>query len=255
MRPEHYIKQHMLDRRNGIDRDYTIPDTTIWHKPTVQPRYKPALPSKGNRKPAPKSPLNYRGTQPNLDGERIMYFESGVELKAGRILRASPLVTELREQWPTIRYRGADRKWHTHTIDLWTLDHNNVRTIIAAKPWQVLVKTGTLDILRRIRAQGFSEYADRISLVTEAFANDDDNANAEWILLSRENRNDEEYLLAKSILTRMVGNTVRFWDLLRSAPIEAHRRTAVWNLIDDGVLSPASPGRITDTSLLIVRAN
>jgi hypothetical protein len=255
MRPEHFIRNHMLDRRNGIERDYTIPNATVWHNPTKAARYKPVLESEGHRKPAPKSPLNYRGAQPNLDGEHAMYFESGVELKAGRILRASPLVKELREQWPKIWYVGADGELHWTVMDYWTLGYDGVRTMIAAKPWQMLIKTGTLGILRRIRDQGFSEYADRISIVTEAFANDDDNANAEWILLSRENRNDEEYLVAKAIVDRMIGNTVRFWDLLRSAPVEAYRRTAVWNLIDDGVLAPASPGRVTDTSLLIVRAN
>ncbi|WFU04549.1 hypothetical protein QA648_28365 (plasmid) [Rhizobium sp. CB3171] len=254
MRPEHFIKQHMLNRRNGVEVDFSVPETTVWANPTLPPRYGPVLPSLGNRKPSPKSPLNYRGNQPNLDGERMMYFESSVEQKAGRIFRASPDVKELREQWPTVEYVGADGQRHKHTFDYWVRRPNGKRVAIAAKPFEKLVRLGTLRILRQIKRMGIPEYADSISVVTESFANDDDDANAGWILVSREKYNEDEYLAARALVASITG-AVRFWDLLRGAPIPGHRRTAIWNLIDEGLLRPLEPGRITDVSLLVSGKN
>lgn len=69
MRHEHFIKQHMLNIRAGIKVDPSVPTETTYHKPTVPPRYTPVLPSRGNRKPSVKSPFNWRGSQPSLDGE------------------------------------------------------------------------------------------------------------------------------------------------------------------------------------------
>ncbi len=251
MRPEHFIKQHMLNRRSGIEVDFSVPPTTVWANPTSSPSYAPVFPSLGNRKPSPKSPFNYRGNQPSLDGERIMYFESSVELKAGRILRVTPDVKELREQWPTVEYVGVDGQRHKHTFDYWVRCANGKRTAIAAKPLERLLKLGTLQILRQIQRMGISEYADSVSIVTEAFANDDDDANAAWILVSREKYNEDEFVAARELVKGITG-AVRFWDLLRGAPIPAHRRTAIWNLIGDGLLRPVERGRVTDASLLVL---
>ncbi|MGZ9720303.1 hypothetical protein [Rhizobium miluonense] len=250
MRPEHFIKQHMLNRQNGIEVDFSIPDATVWANPTSPRGYAPVLPSLGNRKPSPKSPFNYRGNQPSLDGQRIMYFESSVELKAGRIFRASRDVQELREQWPTVDYLGHDGQRHKHTFDYWVRRADGKRVAIAAKPFERLLELGTLRILRQIQRMGIPQYADSVSVVTEAFANDDDDANAGWILVSRENYNEGEYLAARELVTNITG-AVRFWDLLRGAPIPGHRRTAIWNLIDEGLLQPLERGRITDVSLLV----
>lgn len=249
MRHEHFIKQHMLNIRNGIKVSFEVPTETTYHKPSTPPSYTPVLPSLGNRKPSEKSPFNWRGNQPSLDGTRIMYFESGVELKAGRIFKADRNVVELREQWPTIKYKGADRGIHSHTFDYHLRRACGTRILVAAKPAEKVVSSGLLDVLRRIRRQGFSMYGDKISIVTEAFANSAANANAEWILLSRRNKNDEEYQSALDFVSGMTG-PMRFWDMLTAAPKISYRRTAIWNLIDDGFLVPVLPGRITDHSLL-----
>ncbi|WFU49174.1 hypothetical protein [Sinorhizobium terangae] len=250
MRHEHFIKQHMLNIRNGIKVSFTVPTETTYHKPTVPPRYTPVLQSRGNRKPSVKSPFNWRGAQPSLDGERVMHFESSIELKAGRILRADRNVVELREQWPTVKYLGADGKMHKHTFDFWLRLKCGKRISVAAKPKDIVVSSGLLDILRRIYRMGVADYADSISLVTEAFANAAANANAEWILLSRRNRNEEEYQAAREFVAGMSG-PMRFWDMLIVTPLVAYRRTAIWNLIDEGVLQPVEAGRITDASLLV----
>jgi hypothetical protein len=255
MRHEHFIKQHMLNIRNGIKVSFTVPTETTYHKPTIAPLYTPVLPSLGNRKPSVKSPFNWRGNQPSLDGQRLMYFESGVELKAGRIFRADRDIVELREQWPTVKYVGADGKVHQHTFDYFLRRRSSgKRVLVAAKPANIVVSSGLLDTLRRIYRAGISEYADSVSIVTEAFANSAANANAEWILLCRRNRSAEECLAAREFVAGMTG-PMRFWDMLTVAPKIAHRRTAVWNLIDDGILRPVAPGRITDASLLIKTGN
>lgn len=250
MRPEHFILNHMLNRRNGIKTDLSVPSETVWAKPTERPHYSDVLPSSGLRKPSLKSPKNYRGTQPSLDGQRIMYFESGVELKGGRIFRTSPDVVELREQWPKIHYIGSDGRRHYHIFDYWVCLKCGTRIAIAAKPLEVLIKTGTLQILRLIQRMGIPQYADKVTFMTEHFATDEADANAAWILVSRKKYNEEEFYLAYAMVERLTG-TVRFYDLLREAPVVGHRRTAIWNLIDAGVLMPVHPGRIDDNSLLI----
>lgn len=254
MRPEHFILKHMLNRRNGMETDFSVPGATVWAKPTVRPRYSPVLPSSGLRKPSLKSPKNYRGTQPSLDGERIMYFESGVELKGGRVFRCSADVVELREQWPKVHYIGSDGRRYFHIFDYWVRKRCGKRIAIAAKPLEVLIASGTFQILRTIQRMGIPEYADTISFMTEHYATDEADANAGWILVSREKYNEDEFYLAYSIVERLTG-AVRFLDLLRNAPVAGHRRTAIWNLIDAGVLIPISPGRIDDNSLLIPDLN
>lgn len=254
MRHEHFIKQHMINIRAGIKASFSVPSETTYHKPTVPPRYTPVLPSRGNRRPSVKSPFNWRGAQPSLDGERVMHFESSIELKAGRIFRADRDVVELREQWPTLNYRGADGALHKHTFDFWLRLKCGQRKLVAAKPEDIVVSSGLLDILRRIHRGGIADYADSISLVTEAFANAAANANAEWILLSRRNRNEDEYQAARAFVAGMSG-PMRFWDMLTVTPLIAYRRTAIWNLIDEGVLNAVEPGRITDASLLVKGSN
>jgi hypothetical protein len=249
MRDEHFIKQHMLNIRNGIKVSFQVPTKTTYHKPTVAPDYSPALPSLGNRQPAAKSPYNWRGTQPSLDGKHFMYFESSLELKAGRIFRADRDYVEIREQWPTVKYQGEDGKVHSHTFDYFVRDKNGLRILVPVKPAAKIAKSGLVKILRRIHRAGISEFADKISIVTEAFANDEANANAEWVLLSRRNRNDNEFAAARAFVAGMTG-PMRFWDMLTPAPEMAHRRTAIWNLIDEKILKPVKPGLIDDTSLL-----
>ncbi|UIJ81747.1 hypothetical protein [Rhizobium leguminosarum] len=256
MRHEHFIKQHMLNIRDGIKVSFQVPTETTYHRPTIAPSYTPVLPSRGNRKPSEKSPFNWRGNQPSLDGNHTMHFESGVELKAGRIFRADRKYVEVREQWPTMPWRDDDGKKHTHTFDYFLVDDLGICTLVAAKPKEIVLEKNLVDTMRRIRRAGVSHVADKISIVTEAFATMAANANAEWMLLAIRNRNDGEYAAAREFVAGLTG-AMRFWDMLVASPeiVIAHRRLAIWHLIYDGVLAPIVPGRITDRSYLIKTGN
>lgn len=250
MRPEHYHLQHMQFRRHGITLNYTIPSGVVYHKPDIPYNFNPVLPSLGNRTPHEKSPQNYRGTHINHRENRAMHLDSHLEYDVGLTLKADPNVEVIREQWPSRPYKGADGKQHEHTFDYWVQMRNKQRVAIAVKPFDMMLWSDLLDTLRRLRRAGHFDYADRITFVDEHFANKDAVANAEKVLLARRNRNEEEVLIAKDLVKHLRGS-VLFWDLLSIAPVIAHRRTAVWNLIDEGVLRPVKAGRITDFSYLI----
>lgn len=256
MRHEHFIKQHMLNIRNGIEVDFSVPTETTYHKPSVAPNYSPVQPSLGNRKPSEKSPFNWRGNQPSLDGERVMYFESGVELRAGRIFRADRQYVEVREQWPTLPWEDDLGERHTTTFDYFLRTTTGLRILVAAKPEEKVVSENLVDRMKRVRREGFSHVADKICIVTETFATAAANANAEWMLLAIRNRNDDEYAATVEFAAGLTG-PMRLWDMLVASPdiVMAHRRLAIWHLIYDGVLAPIVPGRIGDRSYLIKTAN
>lgn len=251
MRLEHFILNHMNNLRSGIHLDFSRTRETVHHKPTVAPRYTPVLPARGDRKPAVKSPFNYRSTQPSLCGQYTMPCESDVERRAAHRFRTDKNVVEMIEQTPTVKYRAADGEIKKHTFDFWLRLADGREVVVAVKPLRKIVKTGLLDTLARIKRAGVLGDSVHITWVDERFANEDDNANAEWILLARRMRNEEECTAVRALLTGLT-TTVRFWDLVRLAPIPAHRRIAIWNLIDDGLLRPMHPGRITYSSLLAI---
>jgi hypothetical protein len=248
MREEHYILKNLLDIRSEIDLSGLV-QGPVFANPTVPPTYNPVLPPDGNRTPAEKSPYNYRGYIPSLCDTRTMPIESDVERHAAHIFQADRNVVELRAQWPTRIYLAADGTYHDHTFDFWIRLKNRERVAVAVKPFKKIVEVNLIDTLKRIRRAGTADFADRITWVDESFATPDADANARWILLSRRSRNEAEYQIAKRLIEGMSGS-VRFWDLVRIAPVHAYRRTAVWNLIDDGLLHAVLPGRITDASLL-----
>lgn len=92
--------------------------------------------------------------------------------------------------------------------------------------------------------------ADGVSFVTEKFASDGAAHNAKEILLSRRLRNEDEYLIALNIVKGIRG-PVTFRSLFAGAEVPAHRRTALWCLIDEQLLRPVAAGRIEDTTLMI----
>ncbi|KQV13718.1 hypothetical protein ASC97_31925 [Rhizobium sp. Root1203] len=251
MRTEHFILNRLLDERAGIKRVVNTSSEPIYHYPTVIPQYGQVQPSLGTRKSGLKSPKNYRGTQPNQDGTREMTFDSGVELGIGHKLRVDRDVIELREQYPTAKYFAAGGKLHKHTFDYWVRLRNGKTVAIAVKPMELIIRTGLLRILKRIHRQSPGKYADIVTWIDEDHWSDEDDENAKTILWARRRRNEAECASLLKTLECVTG-LVRFWDLIAIAPVEAHRRVAIWNLIGDGVLAAVQPGLVTDTTLLQV---
>jgi len=252
VRREHLIKHHMVRVRLGDQIDYTIPSSATYGKPTAPIEYREPLPADGDRTPAEKSPFNYRGCHvANSNAPRNLPFESSVELKAQLILETDHNVVELKTQQPTYRYIGADGESHRHTFDIYARLRDGRRIGIAAKPAALLIETDLVGTLLRIKDQGLKGILDDVSFVTEKFASDEAAWNAREILLSRRLRNEEEYLIALNVLKGVRG-AVPFRALFAGAEVPAHRRTALWCLIDDRLLRPVAPGRIEDTTLMIV---
>jgi hypothetical protein len=88
-----------------------------------------------------------------------------------------------------------------------------------------------------------------VALFTDAKASLDNDYNAGWILRARRTFNRLEYQAALDRIEGIHGS-VRFHDLLIGAPFEGGRRTAIWNLIDEGILVPDERGKISDLSFL-----
>ncbi|PDT10193.1 hypothetical protein [Rhizobium sp. M1] len=252
MRREHLIKHHLVRVRLGDTIDYTIPSSATYGTPTTPLEYPEPLPANGDRTPSAKSPFNYRGTLvANNNAPQVLTFESSVERNATLILQTNHDIVELQTQQPTLPYRDTDGKSHTHTFDICARLKDGRKIGIAAKPILKLIETDLVGTLLRIKQQGMNGLLDDVNFVTEKFASDDAAQNAREILLSRRLRNEEEYQAALEVVKGVRG-PVRFRALFVGAEVPAHRRTALWCLIDEGLLRPAAPGRIEDTTLMIV---
>ncbi len=252
VRREHLIKHHLVRVRLGDKIDYTIPASATYGKPTEAIEYPEPLPANGDRSPAEKSPFNYRGTLvANNNAPRVLEFESSVERNALLVLQTNRNIVELQAQQPTCFYEDDYGVEHSHTFDVCARLRNGKRIGIATKPILKLIETDLVGTLLRIKQQGMNGLLDDVSFVTEKFASDDAAHNAREILLSRRLRNEEEYQTALEMLKGVRG-PVRFRALFAGADVPAHRRTALWCLIDDGLLRPMAPGRIEDTTIMIV---
>lgn len=256
MRREHYVRNHLVSVRMGDKLNYTIPASPTYGNPTKPLEYQEPLPADGDRTPSVKSPFNYRGNlvcdNDNRNSPpRVLSFESSVEKNAALILQTRRDIAKLEVQQPTVAWVSSDGEVRKHTFDLLATMDNGDRVAIAAKPTHLLLENDLIGTLIRISRHHLDGKADRVSFVTERFANDNDAYNASEILLSRRLRNEEEYLIAWSLLKKLAG-PVRFRALFAGAEIPAHRRTALWCLIDDQLLRPVSPGtRVEDDTLMI----
>lgn len=250
MRPEHHIKQHLLTKRTGLVPSHSIPAVATHLRPTVGELFD-TVPkeSSASRIPSPKSPFNTRATAVNPLNDTIIYLESALELKAGRILKTMDVI-ELREQ---VKVKWSDVKGvvHTHTFDFWIRKRCGRRVAIAVKPLEKVESQRLIDMLILIKDQGIGGIADDVSFITEHFASEYAAANAEEILFARRARNDDDVEDAKEIL-RQIRGRVHFGELLKGLDIQAYRRIALWVLIGEGWLRPVMPSLIEDHTLMEV---
>lgn len=252
MRPEHHIKQFLLEKRHGVTRNYSIPQTTTHLRPTVVETFEtPPLPTEASRVPSDKSPFNSRGTHQNRSTGRIMVLESALELKAGKILQHGRGVAELREQWPKVRYLDHDNVSREHTFDYWVRMHSGTRIAIAVKPFEKLVEQDLITTLLAIHDQGIGGLADRVNFITEYYASQYAAANAEEILFARQARNEADVEEARALLMEIRGD-IRFGQLFAGLEAPCFRRAALWCLIDEGLLRPVAPSLIQDHTLMCV---
>ncbi len=182
MRPEHRIKQHLMEKRAGLVPDHRIPAVVTHLRPTVNETFDTMpKPSSASRVPSAKSPFNTRATAVNPLNDTIIFMESALELKAGKILKTMDVV-ELREQ-VKIEWIDLDGVVHAHTFDFWIRKRCGKRVAIAVKPFGKLASKRLIDMLILIKDQGIGGIADDVSFITEHFASEYAAANAEEILL------------------------------------------------------------------------
>lgn len=86
-------------------------------------------------------------------------------------------------------------------------------------------------------------------LATDAEATYELCENAYFILTSRDHHDEDETTRLCDLVKGLPGQ-VRFGQLLLNCASRAKRRTAIWRLIDLGVLEPVSLSRIDELSRL-----
>ncbi|MDR9759432.1 hypothetical protein RJJ37_07265 [Rhizobium redzepovicii] len=218
--------------------------------PFKEPSHGPAL-----RTPALKQAKTNRGH--SVFRSTVVYHESGLEQRVSALLRTYRNIKRLGSQYPMVEYADSDGVVRRHTFDFFIELTNGTRIAIAVK---ALRKHKEMtDLLDRIRAYGITGVgkwgrrtpgiADAIMLATDAEATYEQFENAYFILASRD-RHDEAECARLHDLVRGLPGQFRFGQLLLNCASRAKRRTAIWRLIDLGVLEPSSSGRIDELSWL-----
>jgi hypothetical protein len=116
-----------------------------------------------------------------------------------------------------------------------------------------------LDLIERICDNGITGIgkggkrtvgvADAVALVTNAQATQEAFENAYFLLSSRSHHDQAECAALYDIVQQLPG-TFRFGQLLLNCWPRAKRRTAIWRLLDLGLIEPVNPGLIDELSWL-----
>jgi hypothetical protein len=273
VRHEHLRLNFLNARRNGINLDFSIPTSATYHTPddvfvgriggtndnvseplgfdeqVMRGEWIPPSASTGTRMPQTKSIASFRGSQHHHASNRSVVFESLIEARFSVIAEARHDIVEIRDQWPVVHYVDCNGCMVSHTFDFWVRMKDGRSVAIAVKPTGRVNSSSILKTLQAIKEQGIGGFAEDVALVTEAYATEDAAYNARWKLHARRMRNEVEYRGALAAVSDLRGS-VRLHDLVAEAEMPAHRRIAIWCLIDEGVLAPDELGRITDESFL-----
>ena len=219
---------------------------TPWHEPD----HGLAL-----RVPALKQAKTTRGHI--LHGDTVVYHESRLEHRVSKVLQTYRGLRRLVSQYPKLEYVDDNGVSHHHTCDYFIELEDGMRLAIAVKYERK--REEMLDLLDRICANGITAVskdgrrtpgaADAMVLVTDAQATDDAFENAFFILASRDHHDETECAVLHDIVQKLSG-TFRFGTLLLNYWPRAKRRTAIWRLLDLGMLHPVNPGRIDELSWL-----
>lgn len=149
-----------------------------------------------------------------------------------------------------------DGRKGTHTFDFWFRYACGARRCIAVRTRDRVENEfrgapSLAAMLGAISKTNLSRFADGYQIYTDHDVSEDDAHNARELLLSRKYYHEDDYQEALAYVAPIRG-TVLFHDLLQGAKAPAHRRMALWSLIDDGILYPVEHGRIRDRSLMMV---
>jgi hypothetical protein len=244
--------QHMQDLRTGFTPAVAAGTTTAFQIPDdiVSGRmddenqfWFPIRPSIASRRPAMKSRGSCRGAIIDYADNRELYFESNLEAGLAYMLVARNDVARVVDQPPAVAYTDSNGKAREHTFDFMAVTADGVHIAFAVKPEAKVEKSGIRTTLELIRQQVGARFADRYLLRTEKHITRDRVFNARLILHARRGRNQEDVARLKDIVATLHGD-VRINDVVGLSGLGGRGFYALVNLIGDGALELAGPGRI-----------
>ncbi len=102
-----------------------------------------------------------------FDGRRV-HAESSLESAVFENFAAMPGVVGIREQYPTVAYKDAAGRSHSHTFDLFVRFATGIGVAIAVKPQSIADWLRFEDLLHRVASYLPPEIADAALLLTDA---------------------------------------------------------------------------------------
>lgn len=205
--------------------------------------------SLASREGLPKGSLRGAGVTSKGD-PRIMYFESGLELKAQLILQARQDVREIFEQLPRVKYFDECGKERTHTFDILAHMTNGERIAIAVKPFEVAERKGFREQLAIIAPQISRDVADRVVLLTDRQLRGAEFFNAELIHAVRLDPDLEADAAVASVVKQLTKPTT-IAGIVKKSGKKGRGFRSVVRMIADGSLEMISRGRIHHGSVVV----
>ena len=211
----------------------------------------PTLPSVATRFPALRSRGSCRGFA--VCGDRVVVFESHLELCVMLQLWTKPHVIQIIDQPPPVTYTDDDGVVCRHTFDFLVVLECGTKVLIAVKPAAKLVSSGLQRTVNLIGQQLGPGIADRINIVTDAdFSYADRYNGLQAFECGRFPIPEHDEIIAQ-ITDEMLGG-VKIADLVEAAGLGGAGFRAVIRLIAGGKLVPVLPRRrVTPDSYVIRR--
>ncbi|MBB4010261.1 hypothetical protein [Allorhizobium taibaishanense] len=207
------------------------------------------------RTPALKQAKTTRGH--TFYRDTVIYHESGLEHRVSVVLQTYRGLARLISQYPKVEWVDEDGVAHHHTCDYFIELADGTRVAIVVKYERK--REEMLDLIERICNNGITGIAkggkrtvgvaDAVVLVTNAQATQEAFENAYFLLSSRAHHDQAECAALYDIVQQLPG-TFRFGQLLLNCWPRAKRRTAIWRLLDLGLIEPVNPGLIDELAWL-----
>lgn len=275
MRHTHKVAKHLYLKRTGL-RELSFPNgsaSSVSQSPVPAPSIsyhtaascsladKPSSawhePNHGLavRTPALKQAKTTRGH--TFYRHTVIYHESALEHRVSVVLQTYRGLARLISQYPKVEWIDRDGEVHHHTCDYFIELVDGTRIAIVVKYERK--RQEMLDLIERICDNGITGIgkggkrtigvADALALVTNAQATQEAFENAYFLLSSRSHHDPAECAALYNIVQQLPG-TFRFGQLLLNCWPRAKRRTAIWRLLDLGLIEPVNRGMIDELSWL-----
>lgn len=274
MRHTHKIAKHLYLKRAGL-RELSFPNGSVSSvdQSPVQPRSISFLAASGSmaakprsawrepdhglalRTPALKQAKTTRGH--TFYRDTVIHHESGLEHRVSVVLQTYRGLARLISQYPKVEWVDEDGVVHHHTCDYFIELADGTRVAIVVKYERK--REEMLDLIERICNNGITGIAkggkrtvgvaDAVVLVTNAQATQEAFENAYFLLSSRAHHDQAECAALYDIVQQLPG-TFRFGQLLLNCWPRAKRRTAIWRLLDLGLIEPVNPGLVDELAWL-----